>query len=233
MKKSIGKFVFEFEELLEKFIPHVLKVRKQREYLEGVKNNLDSDTAVVVMDFAEQYSCIVQDQAQSYKFNSEEVSLHVSCITYLNENGLLESKHHVLISDPTKHDANSVNLSQLSLVNAVKTCTPTLKKIIYFTDGAPEHYKNKFNFENITFHKEDFGIECEWHMFPTSHGKTTCDGVAGNVKRRAREESIRNKLNPITNGREFFDFLIRHKISLKMVYSTFWTKIFMNHDLRS
>ena len=62
-------------------------------------------------------------------------------------------------------------------------------KVFYFSDGSGAQYKNFKNFANLTFHKQDFGIEAEWHFFATSHGKNACDGVGGTLKRLAAKAS--------------------------------------------
>ncbi len=43
-------------------------------------------------------------------------------------------------------------------------------------------------------HKIDFGIDAEWHFFATSHGKSTCDGLGGTVKRFATKASLQRQL---------------------------------------
>ena len=45
--------------------------------------------------------------------------------------------------------------------------------------GPLGQYKNRFNFINLCFHQEDFGLLAEWNFFTTSHGKTACDGIGG------------------------------------------------------
>jgi hypothetical protein len=60
-----------------------------------------------------------------------------------------------------------------------------IKKIFYFTDGAPSQYKNRNNFANICHHFMDFGIEVDWNLFASLHGKNACDGLAGTIKRLA------------------------------------------------
>lgn len=44
-----------------------------------------------------------------------------------------------------------------------------IKKIYYFSDGSVAKYKNKKNFTNLCFHKDDLavmlnGISRQWHM---------------------------------------------------------------------
>jgi len=72
----------------------------------------------------------------------------------------------------------------------VKGIVPNLKKIHYFSDGSAAQYKNKFNFVNVSFHDEDFGVQCDWNFFATSHGKNSCDGVGGTLKRVAASASL-------------------------------------------
>ena len=61
----------------------------------------------------------------------------------------------------------------------------------YFTDGCAEQYKNYKSFSNIAYHEKDFGIEGIWSFFATSHGKSSCDGVGGTIKRCTANESLR------------------------------------------
>ena len=63
-----------------------------------------------------------------------------------------------------------------------------VKKIIYFTDGAAQHFKNKHNFQNL-HHYEDFSVEAEWHFHATAHGKNACDGIGASIKSNARRAS--------------------------------------------
>ena len=71
----------------------------------------------------------------------------------------------------------------------IKLKNPSVSKIHYFGDGYLEQYKSKFYFVNMHHHKEDFGMECEWHFFATAHGKSSCDGVYGMVKRATARAS--------------------------------------------
>ena len=39
-----------------------------------------------------------------------------------------------------------------------------------------------------------FGLECEWHFFATSHGKSSCDGIGETVKRSVTRTSLHRTL---------------------------------------
>ena len=66
----------------------------------------------------------------------------------------------------------------------------SFKKVIYFSDGAASHYKNRKNLINLANHEADFGMPADWHFFATPHGKGPCDGVRGAVKRLAARASL-------------------------------------------
>ena len=36
----------------------------------------------------------------------------------------------------------------------------------------------------------DFDVDCEWHFFATSHGKSACDRIGGVVKRMTAKASL-------------------------------------------
>ncbi|KAJ8679631.1 hypothetical protein QAD02_015418 [Eretmocerus hayati] len=87
--------------------------------------------------------------------------------------------HHTIIavpSDSLVHDSAFVHCVQKVVTEHIKKNFPLAKKVIYFLDGAAQHFKNKSNFENWMNHKEDFGLEAEWRFDATAHGKNACDG---------------------------------------------------------
>ena len=47
----------------------------------------------------------------------------------------------------------------------------------------------------ISHHEDDFGLAAEWYLFVTSHGKSTCDGIGGTVKRLVTKASLQRPYN--------------------------------------
>lgn len=110
-------------------------------------------------------------------------------VIYYKEEGELKHSSIAILSDNLKHDTIAVHECQKIIVNYLKTnFTPS--KIFYCTDGAAQHFKNKYNFKNLLFHESDFGIPAEWHFHATAHGKGPCDGIGGNLKRLAARASL-------------------------------------------
>ncbi|KAJ8685341.1 hypothetical protein QAD02_021134 [Eretmocerus hayati] len=101
----------------------------------------------------------------------------------------------------------------------VLAAIPSLKKVIYVSDGAAGQYQNRFNFQNLCFHQRDFGVAGEWHFFATSHGKEPCDGVGGTLKRAETKASLRRPLdNQITTAKELFAWAQTLDTSMKIIF---------------
>lgn len=83
----------------------------------------------------------------------------------------------MLPSECTSHDATAVYLSQVYLIPAIRKKCQKLTKLICLSDGAKQHFKNRYQMVSLKHHKEDFSIESEWHTHGTAHGKVCCDGV--------------------------------------------------------
>jgi len=95
----------------------------------------------------------------------------------------------VVLSDCLSHDTVAVHIIQEMILKEItKKCT--IKKVIYFTDDAKQHFKNRFQISNLLHHEEDFGILAEWHFHATAHGKGGCDGVGAAFKREATRASL-------------------------------------------
>ena len=50
----------------------------------------------------------------------------------------------------------------------IRLLVPDLTKLFFFSDGGPNHFKNRFNFA-IFF--TDFGLLVEWHFWDSGHEK--------------------------------------------------------------
>ena len=163
---------------------------------------------MIVGDFAENYSFIVQDAAQSFHWNNFQATLQ-PFVCYYKKLGHDELFHtsFVVISECSTHDTVAVHLFQKVLIDFLSSNIAKPRFIIYFSDGCAAQYKNKKNFINLCHHEKDFGIAAEWHFFATSHGKGPCDGVGGTVKRLAARASLQRPYdNQIMTPRQLFEF---------------------------
>lgn len=185
---EIDEFIEELCRLLFKLKPHDFISKLQSSYVNELKKNLPDNQFLVQCDFAENYAFVVQNAAQSFHWNNNQCTIFTAVI-YYKEQEELKHRSIAILSDSLKHDTIAVYECQKIIIKYLKEhFNPT--KLIYFTDGAAQHFKNKYNLKNLQFHKQDFGILAEWHFHATAHGKGPCDGIGGNLKRLAARASL-------------------------------------------
>lgn len=179
---------------------HDFIAKQQSFFFSETKSSLEENEAVVTCDFAENYSFVLQDEAQGFHWNNSMATVHPFVI-YFKERNQETGKQElvnwsfVFISYCLAHNTVLVHAFQKKLMLYLRNYLPNLKKLYYFSDGSAAQYKNRKNFLNLCYHKEDFdGLEAEWHFYATSHGKGVCDGVGGTVKRLAAKASLQNPL---------------------------------------
>ena len=168
---------------------HHFIMKAQASFLRSLKDGLAPDTAIILLDFAENYSFIVQDAVQGHHWDNSQATLHPFAVYYQDAQGL-QCLSLCIISDCLKHDTTAVHCFLSSLLPHLRHVIHNLQKVIYFSDGAASQYKNYKNFSNLCHHKHDFDIPAEWHFFATSHGKSPCDGIGGTVKRLTARASL-------------------------------------------
>jgi hypothetical protein len=86
--------------------------------------------------------------------------------------------------------------------------------------GPVPNTKTKKNFANLCAHFEDFKLQDEWHFFASCHGKSSCDGIGGTVKRLARLASLqRSANNQITSPMQLFNWA-KENLEIKCFFVT-------------
>ena len=168
-------FYWRIFEKLENLRRHDFIAKQQSNFLHEQKETLKEGEFLVIGDFTENFSFVVQDEAQSFHWNNSMATLH-PFVYYYTEDGEVKHSNFVLLSDCNIHDTVAVHLFQNRLTNHLRSRFDSLSKIIYFSDGCAGQYKNCKNFVNLCLHEEDFGAPCEWHFFATSNGKGPSDG---------------------------------------------------------
>ena len=143
---------------------------------------------LVTADFAENYGFVLQEAAQAFHWNNNQATLF-PLVIYYKEGGDLECCSFVGISDWLKHDTIAVYMFQEVLIEYLKNKFTQVTKIYYFSDGAPQQFKNKKAFANLCCHRDYFDIYAEKYFFPSPY-KGPCDGLAGTIKRLARRTSL-------------------------------------------
>ena len=210
VSESLDEYIDSLSKKISFLTRHHYIAQAQSKYFKELKNSLIESEAIVVGDFSENYSFIVQDAIQGFHWENSQCTVHPFVLYYKNANDP-EVRHtsFCILSDATKHNTVMVYAFLYRLLPDIKIALPTLKKVHYFSDGCAGQYKNRYNFSNICHHEEDFNISCEWNFFATSHGKSSCDGIGGTVKRAVARASLQRICrDQILTPQDMFEFCI-------------------------
>lgn len=168
-------------------------------------NELDSNSAVIQVDFAENYKCQFQDEPQAAHFGQEQVSLLTVAIWH-REN----FRSIVIATDDSIHDKRSV-VPMLSLI--LELLPETASEIRFWSDNATSQFKNKFIVASLKMLMEKYSIKITWSYFAAQHGKGVVDGLGATVKKWVWSR-VRTRKTVVTNASEFADACDGSKIQV-------------------
>lgn len=218
--KNASDFVDDFCDKLVGLLPHNFIAKEQSAYLRALKESITDNEFIVIVDFAENYAFIVQDAAPGFHWNNDQATVY-TVVIYYKVNNQLTHQSMVIISDCLNHDSIAVHVYSGIIFDFIKSLSPTVSKVFFFSDGAPQQYKNYKHFSNLSHYREDFGVPVEWNFFATAHGKGPCDGVGGAVKMRASRASL--QLPPdeqILTPEQFFKWVSKNLANINVRFST-------------
>ncbi|XP_065675929.1 uncharacterized protein LOC136092137 [Hydra vulgaris] len=203
-------------EKLVKLTAHSYISKCQSKYLKNHKEETPSNSAIILGNFVENYSFVVQDEVQGW--NNLQCTLH-PVVVYYKENQVLHSTSYCIISDDNNYDVPTVYEVQKSIINNLKQKIPSIVIMIYFSNGCSSQYKNCKNIFNLCQHKSDFGIDAKWVFFATSYGKQPCDGIGGTVKRLVANASLqRISTNQMLNSPDMFTYCTNNIKGINFIF---------------
>lgn len=88
------------------------------------------------------------------------------------------------------------------------------------TDDAKQHFKNRYQMANlVSYYKEDFDLDAEWHYSATAHGKSGYDGIGATFKREAYRASLMAKPSQaIIKADALFNWAKNHFKNIRIFY---------------
>ena len=165
---------------LSKFIWHAFIKEKQATSYQIDKEEStapESEMCLLQMDFAQNYSCLFQDEIQSAHWRQRQITLY-TIMAYHRQSKLAV----VMVSDVLEHDKRAVAAFTFEALNLIKEQMSTVKEVAVWTDGPSSQYKNKYIFNLLPKLSSKFDMRVSWNYFSTSHGKGPNDALGGNVK---------------------------------------------------
>ena len=192
IQSTVDEFIQTVTEMIYDLCHHHFIKNSQASYLRDSKENLDNKTSIILMDFAENYSFIIQDTIQGFYWQLCQATLHPFAVYYRDlSTNELRCGSYCAISDHLKHNQTTVHCFRTKLLSLIRKDLPYITSIKYFTDGAASQYKNLKALFNLAFHFHDHKLTAEHNLFATSNVKSPCDGIGGTIKREAANASLR------------------------------------------
>jgi hypothetical protein len=229
--ENVNDFAVQFVNHFTKLLPHSFTSKNQSLFLNELNNELVFDEYIIIGDFSENYSFVIQttNYTQSFHWNNPQATIHPFVVYFKNKiTNLLDHISYVIISENLQHSTVAVYLYQQRLLSFLTQKFGKPNKIHYFSGGSTAQYKNNFFFNNLLHHDEDFNIKAEWHFFASSHGKNAYDGIGGCVKRLAARASLQKTVDgQITTPKQLFDWVNEN---IKRITFCFITNIEYNEN---
>ena len=101
------EFVKDVSVKLTNLSVHHYIAKHQSNYLKKLKDNLQEDELVILMDFAENYFFIMQDEIQGFHWDNSQATVHPFAV-YSRENDEVKCHSMCIISDYLQHNAVTV-----------------------------------------------------------------------------------------------------------------------------
>lgn len=117
--KPVDEFVPFFVDKIEKLITHDYICKEQSAFLRNKKDSLGDGEIIVICDFSENYSFIIQNAAQGYHWNNSQATIHPFEV-YYKKDDKLENISFLVISEVLTHDTISVQLFISKLIEFLR-----------------------------------------------------------------------------------------------------------------
>jgi len=125
------------------FARHVYKVRHQFRAYRSLKDSLQSNEAVIHIDFSENYECKCASEIQSAHFgaSNRQVTIHTG-LMYRSDG----HQSFASISESLRHDTAGIWAHLKPVLLQLRQSHPQVTDLHFYSDGPTTQYRNKQNF---------------------------------------------------------------------------------------
>jgi hypothetical protein len=198
----ISSYFQNFLVTLPSFLAHHYTKRNQGAHYKAQKNASSPQKLVLHIDFAENFTCVSQDEVQPAHWLQSQISLFTACVW----NGSQSPSSFVIISDNLTHDKKAVTVNIIHLLRSI--LSGPCEELHIFSDGPVSHMKNRFMYAVLPNIRQQFHIgRVTWSFFATAHGKGPVDAVGGLSKRLVWKSILSRRTHSVTKATEFFSAL--------------------------
>ena len=127
------------------------------------------------------------------------------------------------ISDLINHNATAVHTILRKTIPVIKADYPALTTVHYLSDSPTSQYRNRYIFQFLAYHEEEFSIKARWNFLESGHGKGPCDGLGGSVKRSA-DMAVRQAKCNIQDAADFYAWGLQSELAGSKVKYLLYTQ---------
>ena len=127
---------------VEKLWSHSFLATSQSDILRRCKIELKHDTALKLLDLAEKFKFVIQDEVKGFHWTNLQCTLHL-VVVYYKFNGEICHKLFCILSDDMMHDVNMIHEIRRLVIGNFKAQFPQISQVKYFSDGCAAQYKNQ------------------------------------------------------------------------------------------
>ena len=175
------------QNLLTKFLLNYFIKKLQMEAYNACQltaTEADSNTAMVQMDFSENFSCVYQDEVSSAHWKTTSVTLYTVMIWFRDQ-----SISTVLLSDNNDHDKTTMVPYTAYILNYIKEHFGDI-----WTHGPSSQFENKYIFAFISITLPQLIVyKVFWNYSATSHGRGAVDCIGGTIKQVVTQAVVTRK----------------------------------------
>ena len=216
-----------------RFKAHYFVKKSQELHFQNARTHVTDSRVVVQVDYAENYSCSVQDEIQQHHFSGgPQISVFTACVWQSGG-----SSQIAIVFDCLQHDIFSTFVCLIKFLRWIIINSAGLQEIEIFSDGAPSHFKNRYMFRMVSDISAQMGLKTSWSFFASSHGKGVVDAIGGKLKahvrrlvlsRRAQVNSASDFINNSQQvGVNLLSYTKRDVSEVMKTYSNDWKQFTM------
>ncbi len=158
MQSRHRKPIFQAEIHVERWVRHIERIAGHIHWSVGL---------LQILDFAQNYLCMVQDVPQSLHWDHMQVVLHPIINHFINTDGKLACEEHIIISNDRRHAKFAVQAFENASFMSLKECLD-IQCIYQFCDNCAGQYKSFGPFQFVSSSM----IPLTHSYFGARHGKS-------------------------------------------------------------
>jgi hypothetical protein len=203
---TLEDIIAELCEELETLSLHLLRADYQKEAFQTAIRLVKDKQLVSVQDFAENFRTMYAVEIQSAHFCYDQVSIF-NQVSYYKcpqcEETVEESS--VFLSDDLNHDTHFIKTCSSVYLQHLKKSGVDIEHEVIFSDGCTSQFKSKKPFLVVS----NCEHEMQHEFFASGHGKNSCDGLGGMIKRSVAEHIAASEAI-IKNAKDLYNYMDKH-----------------------